>query len=754
MNHEGIEHISIKTGISTKQVGAVARLLEEGATIPFIARYRKEATGELDEVQIALIRDTGETWTELEKRRSAVLKSLEERELLSPELKESVSRAETMTELEDIYLPFRPKKKTRGSAAREAGLEPLAEWLLNKASGGSLEAPLKGPGGKGAGSGAVLSEAVKYTNPEKGIQTDREALEGARDILAEVFNENTILRRELRKIFNSKALLESKSVSGKEEEGAKYRDYFAWSEPAEKAPSHRILAVLRGTGEGFLSSRFRPPEEEILPYLVSAVTGGKSSAGAVKNRVKGSALDWVIEAVEDGYRRLTAPSLETELRNHLRDRAGTQAIDVFAGNLRELLLASPLGSKRTLAVDPGLRTGCKIVCLDSRGELMEHTVIYPLPPHSKTDQSRKILRELCGKYDIEAVAVGNGTGGREAETFVRDALEDLPSGDGRASGSTGIPVIMVNESGASVYSASAAAREEFPDEDVTVRGAVSIGRRLMDPLAELVKIDPKSIGVGQYQHDVDQKQLKKALDDVVLSCVNGVGVELNTASVRLLSYVSGISDRTAKAIITRRKESGDFRNREELKKVSGLGPKAFEQCAGFIRIRGGNNPLDSSAVHPESYPVVEKMASDLGSSSIELMENPELRKKINIKNYITDKTGLPTLKDIMAELEKPGRDPRPSFEVFSFALDVHVPEDLREGMVLPGIVTNVTAFGAFVDVGVHQDGLVHISQISDSFVKDPADILKTGMKVKVKVLDVDLKRKRIGLSMKGLGRSK
>ncbi len=738
MEENGISRISKLTGIKENQVRAVIKLLDEGATVPFIARYRKEMTGELDEVQITDIRDSLSTWVELEKRRAAILKSLKERELLSPELETSVNNAETLPILEDIYLPFRPKKRTRGIIAREAGLLPLAVWLLKNGTGADIDTPLKTGAGTRISSRKVDDKAAGFLNPEKKIESSGEALSGARDIIAEVFNETSGLRRDLRDLFQRRAVLSSRIIPARKKEASKYRDYFDWSEPAGRAPSHRILAILRGASEGFLTNHFLPPEEEVLDLLFRRILG--------RNRDdSGGAVEQIRRAGEDGYKRLTSPSLENEYRKLCKERADGEAIGVFAENLRELLLSPPLGSKRILALDPGLRTGCKLVCLDEKGDLKNHGVIYPLPPHNKVDESRETLRELCRKWDIQAVAVGNGTGGREAEDFARHALEGLTNTEQQTP-----TVVMVNESGASIYSASPIARLEFPDEDITVRGAVSIGRRLMDPLAELVKIDPKSIGVGQYQHDVDQKELKRSLDDVVLSCVNGVGVEVNTASSQLLKYVSGISAKTADAITSIREKEGGFAKRSDLKKVPGLGPKAYEQAAGFLRIRGGKNLLDGSAVHPERYPLVKKIASDLGTTPAKMMAEPAICKEIELEKYVSEDVGLPTLKDIIAELEKPGRDPRAAFEIFQFSPDIHIPEDLKPGMILPGIVTNVTAFGAFVDIGVHQDGLVHISQLSDSFVKDPSKIVHVNQKVEVKVLDVDLERKRIALSMKNL----
>lgn len=735
-----IRHISTQTQIRPAQVGAVLRLLDEGCTVPFIARYRKEATSELDEVQIVAIRDARATYEELEKRREAILKSLQERDLLKPELEASVRSADTLALLEDIYLPFRPKRRTRGMIAREAGLEGLASWLMEVGVGATLEEPLKGAHCPAVSPDAVVKRASGYIDTEKGVADSEKALAGARDIIAEVLNETKELRQELRQLFTQKAVMTSHGISSAEKDpkAAKYRDYFDWAEPAANAPSHRILAVLRGTAEGYLISHFRPEEED-----AHMIIAGRLLARNLPERNGATAQVW--EAAVEGYRRLTLPSLEFGMEKECKERADVEAIRVFAENVRELLLSSPLGQKSILAIDPGLLTGCKIVCLDAKGDLIHHDVIYPLAPKHRTEESAKIVRNLCHRYGIEAIAVGNGTGGREAEDFARMAVDGV-----KTPGGAPVAVVMVNESGASIYSASAVAREEFPDKDVTVRGAVSIGRRLMDPLAELVKIDPQSIGVGQYQHDVDQRLLKRALDDVVLSCVNSVGVEINTASKQLLSYVSGISSRTAEAICKFRESAGRITSRDDLKRVTGIGVKVFEQAAGFLRVRDADNPLDASAVHPEAYPVVEAMAADLGCSIKDLMSKAELRRKIDIKRYVNDTIGLPTLRDIMQELEKPGRDPRASFEVFRFSDEVHSPKDLTEGMLLPGIVTNVTAFGAFVDIGVHQDGLVHVSQLSDRFVKDPAEVVKVHQKVLVRVVSVDLERNRIGLSMKGI----
>lgn len=731
--------ISSLTQVRPQQAEAVLRLFDEGCTVPFIARYRKEVTGELDEVQIISIRDAYENYTILESRKEAILKSLSERELLTAELGKRVKEADTLVLLEDIYLPYKPKRRTRGMIAKEAGLEPFSAWLLLHGTGAGLENPLEIQRVSGKMTQLVLrDEAGKYLNEEKGIKTTEDALSGARDIIAERLNETERFRQELRDLFEKKALLSSRVLKSKEEDpaAAKYRDYFEWDELANRAPSHRILAIMRGGDEGFLIDHFLPPEDEALGIIRYLVIGRN-------NPEQDAAAEQVWIAAQEAYRRLTAPSLENAYRKECKERADEEAILVFADNIRELLLASPLGRKSVLAIDPGLRTGCKIVCLDAKGDLKHHDVIYPLVPRNQIVESTHIIKQLCKKFEIEAIAVGNGTGGREAEDFARNAVSGISSTKGKP-----IQVVMVNESGASVYSASTVAREEFPDQDVTVRGAVSIGRRLMDPLAELVKIDPRSIGVGQYQHDVDQKKLKKSLDDVTLSCVNSVGVEINSASKQLLSYVSGITPRIAAGICSYREMRGMIKSREELKNVSGLGPKAFEQAAGFLRIREGINPLDASAVHPESYPVVEKMAKDLSCTVSDLIKDAKLRRSIDLKKYVTETIGLPTLKDIMAELEKPGRDPRAEFEAFSFSDTVHELGDLEAGMILPGIVTNVTAFGAFVDIGVHQDGLVHISQLSDSFVRDPSAVVKVHQKVTVRVLEVDIPRKRISLSMK------
>ncbi|MFL5753555.1 MAG: Tex family protein [Bacteroidia bacterium] len=701
--------IADKLNIDSKQVTATVNLLDEGATIPFISRYRKELTGSLDEVQIMQIRDEIERLRQLEARRESILKSIEGQGKLTEELKEKIEAAETISTLEDLYLPYKPKRRTKATIAREKGLEPLALFLLEQKSND------------------VIAEAQNYVNGEKDVNDPDEALHGARDIIAEMISENPEAREKMRKLFKSSATIKSRVVRGKEEEGEKFSDYFEWEEPLMSAPSHRILAMRRGEKEDFLILDIKPNEQDAIDILNKQfITANNQAAAQVK------------QAIEDGYHRLLQPSIEAEMRLLTKELAEEKAIQVFADNIRELLLASPLGQKAILALDPGFRSGCKLVALDRQGKLLEETVIYPHEPQRRVVESENIVLAFCAKHNIEAIAIGNGTAGRETEAFIRN-IDVLPKE---------IHVIMVNESGASVYSASEAAREEFPDYDLTVRGAVSIGRRLADPLAELVKIDPKAIGVGQYQHDVDQTALKDKLDVVVSSCVNAVGVEVNTASKQLLTYVSGLGPQLAQNIVNYRNENGPFTSRKEILKVARMGEKIFEQAAGFLRIRDGKHPLDKSAVHPESYHIVEKMAADVNSSIEELMKNKELRKQIKLVNYVTETVGLPTLQDIMSELDKPGRDPRKSFEAFSFAEGVDKIEHLREGMKLPGIVTNVTNFGAFVDIGVHQDGLVHISQLSNTFVDDPNKIVKVQQHVMVTVTEVDVKRKRIALSMK------
>lgn len=708
MNNTHIAKIAEELRLTAKYVLATAALLEEGATVPFIARYRKEATGSLDEIAVTTIRDRLDQLRELDKRRETILKSLEERGQLTDELRGNVLAAETMAVLEDIYLPYRPKRRTRATIAREKGLEPLARLIFNQDTNDPH------------------AEAGAFVNAEKGVDSAEDALGGARDIIAEWINEDLNARTRIRELFLAKGVFRTKVISDKEEDGLKYKDYFEWEEPVSTAPSHRILAMRRGEKEGFLSLRITPPEEEALALLESFfVKGGGASSLQVRM------------ATHDSYKRLLSISMETEIRLETRKRADEEAIRVFAENLRQLLLAPPLGQKNVLAIDPGFRTGCKVVCLDKQGKLIHTDMIYPHQSEKNSSEAEAKIVGLCEKFQIETIAIGNGTAGRETEAFVRKL--GLPEK---------ISVVMVNESGASIYSASDVAREEFPDQDVTVRGAVSIGRRLMDPLAELVKIDPKSIGVGQYQHDVDQGVLKRCLDDVVMSCVNLVGVEVNTASRQLLMYVSGLGPQIAKNIVEYRDEHGPFRSRAELKKVSKLGPKAFEQAAGFLRIRDGENLLDRSAVHPESYHLVDAMANDMRCSVLDFMQDERLRGRIDLTKYVKDSVGLPTLNDIVKELAKPGRDPREKFEAFSFTKGIEKIEDVTPGMKLPGVVTNITAFGAFVDIGVHQDGLVHISQLADRFVKNPGDVVKVHEKVTVTVLDVDLKRKRISLSLK------
>jgi len=709
LNLDHLLKIATELAITIKQVEATATLLDEGATVPFISRYRKEATGSLDEVQIAAIRDRLEQLRELDKRRASILKSIADQEKLTPELEAQIMAAETMAALEDIYLPYKPKRRTRATIAREKGLEPLAQRLFDQENFD------------------VAAEAAAFISEEKEVKDVEEALAGARDIMAEWMNENAEARATMRQLFEKKGVFKSRVMLGKEEEGQKFKDYFEWEEPIEKAPSHRILAMRRGETEMVLMLSAQPDEEEALAKLENMFVKGHNAAA-----------EQVKLAAKDCYKRLLKLSMETEVRLSSKKRADEEAIRVFADNLRQLLLSSPLGQKTVLALDPGFRTGCKLVVLDKQGKLLHNETVYPHSGQHKEQEAAQNVRYLVGRYDVEAIAIGNGTASRETEAFVRSLK--LPAS---------VQVLMVNESGASIYSASEVAREEFPDQDVTVRGAVSIGRRLMDPLAELVKIDPKSIGVGQYQHDVDQTALKHSLDDVVMSCVNAVGVEVNTASKQLLTYVSGLGPALAQNIVEYRNQNGPFRTRTELKKVPRLGDKAFEQAAGFLRIRNADNPLDASAVHPESYPIVEQMAKDLGVSVQDLMQKEDLRKQINLKNYVTETVGLPTLQDILSELAKPGRDPRQTFEAFSFTEGVNEIKDLREGMKLPGIVTNITAFGAFVDIGVHQDGLVHVSHLSDRFVSNPHDVVKVGQKVEVTVLEVDVNRKRISLSMKG-----
>ncbi len=706
--NKNIAAISKKLGLHEWQVENTIRLMDEGATLPFISRYRKEMTGSLDEVQIHHIKSEYDRLKELDARREAVIRSIEEQQKMTPELLSRIEAALTMSELEDIYLPYRPKRRTRATIAREKGLEPLAELIFKQEE--------KDP--------ALKAEAFLNDN----VKTIEEALSGACDIIAEWISEEENARKRLRSLYEKEAVIYSKAVKGKEAEGVKYSDYFDWSESLRKCPSHRLLAMRRGEEEGFLKLAIEPEEEHALDVLASQFIRGKNESSML-----------VEQALKDSWKRLLAPSMETEFRNISKEKADDEAITVFADNLRQLLLASPLGEKNVLAIDPGFRTGCKTVCLDRQGNLLHNETIYPHPPQNQTALSVKKILSLVNAYKIEAIAIGNGTASRETEDFIKKYVRF----------ENDIQVFVVSEAGASIYSASKVARDEFPDYDVTVRGAVSIGRRLMDPLAELVKIDPRSIGVGQYQHDVDQQKLQNSLDVVVMSCVNAVGVEINTASSHLLTYVSGLGPQLAQNIVAYRAENGPFRSRKDFLNVKRMGAKAFEQCAGFLRIRNADNPLDSSAVHPESYHVVERMAKDLACDVGELMRIEEKRRSIKLENYVTPVTGLPTLRDIMEELAKPGRDPRSRITEFRFA-DIHDMDDLAPGMVVPGIVTNVTKFGAFVDIGVKQDGLVHISNLSNSYVKDPSAVVKLHQHVMVKVIAVDTERKRIQLSMKGV----
>jgi len=700
--------IAQELNLSLKNVQSTISLLEGGGTVPFIARYRKEMTGSLDEVQIANIRDRLQQLQELSKRKEAILKSIDDQDKLTDDLKKKIEEASTMSALEDIYLPYKPKRKTRASIAREKGLEPLAEKIFKQ------------------GNFDLNKQASAYIDEEKELKNIDEVLQGARDIIAERINEDAQTRERMRKHFSRYATIKSRVYKGKEDDGEKFKDYFEWEESLKDAPSHRVLAMRRGEAELFLMLDVLPPEEEAIAILDKQyVQSGNEASEQVRL------------AVKDSYRRLLSPSMETELRMLSKKKADQEAIQVFAENLQKLLMAAPLGRKRVLAIDPGFRTGCKVVCLDEQGKLLHFEAIYPNEPQKRIREAGASIKHLVEVHNIEAIAIGNGTASRETEDFVKSLGLDKK-----------VMTVMVNESGASIYSASEIARNEFPDHDVTVRGSVSIGRRLMDPLAELVKLDPKSIGVGQYQHDVDQSALKKSLDDVVMRCVNAVGVEVNTASEQLLTYVAGLGPQLAKNIVQHRNENGPFKDRAAIKKVPRLGDKAYEQAAGFLRIKGAKNPLDNSAVHPESYTIVKQMASDLNCTVDELINNDQLRKQIDLKKYVSETIGLPTLKDIVDELSKPGRDPREKFEAFEFADGVNTPEDLKVGMKLPGIVTNVTNFGAFVDIGVHQDGLVHISQMADKFISNPAEIVSVQQKVMVTVTEVDLNRKRISLSMK------
>lgn len=708
MRHE--ERIAQELSITPQQVKATVNLLDDGATVPFIARYRKEVTGSLDDLQVTGVRDRIQQLRDLDARREAILKSIKEQEKLTPELEKKINAAETMSALEDLYLPYKPKRKTRASVAREKGLEPLANKIIDQSN---FDPTL---------------EASQFIDQEKGVENEEEALQGARDIIAETINEDADTRQKIRELFMKKGAISSKVLKSKEKDpdAQKYKDYFEWDESIDGIPSHRLLAIRRGEKEGFLTMGIAPTEEEAINIIENQFLKSNNEAG-----------EQVKLAIKDSYKRLMGVSIETEVRMESKKKADEEAILVFAENLKQLLMAAPLGQKSVMAVDPGFRTGCKVVCLDKQGKLLEFTAIYPNEPQKDIVRAGETVKHLVEKHKIEAIAIGNGTASRETESFVKKLGLD-----------SSIIIAMVNESGASIYSASEAARDEFPNEDVTVRGSVSIGRRMMDPLAELVKIDAKSIGVGQYQHDVDQNALKKSLDDVVMACVNNVGVELNTASKQLLTYVSGLGPQIADNIVKFRDENGPFKSREALKKVPRLGDKAFEQAAGFLRIRDAENVLDGSAVHPERYNTVEQMAKDAQSTINELMSKSDVRKRINLKQYVSEEVGLPTLQDIMEELDKPGRDPREQFEVFQFQEGVNEITDLKTGMKLPGIITNITKFGAFVDVGVHQDGLVHISHLSNSFVSDPTQVVKLGQKVNVKVLEVDIPRKRISLSMK------
>jgi Transcriptional accessory protein len=706
MDQKVIQLIAQQLGIQYTQVSNTIQLLDEGATVPFISRYRKERTGSLDEVQVEAVKDAKEKMEELLKRKETIVNTIQEQGLLTPELQKRINECFDPTELEDIYLPYKPKRRTRAMIAREKGLEPLAKIIMKQ-----FEKNLDG-------------RAQSFINDQ--VESVDDALAGARDIIAEWVNENERARNMVRREFERGAFFTSKVVKGKEEEGAKYSDYFDWKEPLRKCPSHRLMAMRRGEKEGILRVSVTPDSNEPIDRLKRFFINSNNAC-----------TDQMELAIEDSYKRLLEPSIETEYSNLSKDKADDEAIRVFADNLRQLLLAAPLGQKRVLAIDPGYRTGCKVVCIDAQGNLLINDTIYPHPPQNELAQAAKKITTLVTTYQIEAIAIGNGTASRETESFVKKLQYDRD-----------LKVFVVSEDGASIYSASKIARDEFPQYDVTVRGAVSIGRRLLDPLAELVKIDPKSIGVGQYQHDVDQKKLKSSLDKVVESSVNMVGVNVNTASQHLLTYISGLGPQLAQNIVDFRKENGPFKSRTEIQKVPRMGAKAFEQSAGFLRISEAANPLDNSAVHPESYFVVEKIAKDLKCSIQELIKSDELRKQVEWNKYVTDKIGLPTLEDIKKELAKPGRDPRSQIKEFEFAQDIHKVEDLIVGMVLPGIVTNITKFGVFVDVGVKQDGLVHVSQLADRYISDPGEIVKLHQHVKVKVIEVDLIRKRIQLSLK------
>jgi protein Tex len=709
MNDNHVKLIASNLHVDQWQVRNTLHLFEEAATIPFISRYRKEKTGSLDEVALMEIKKQSEKLAELDNRRLTIIETITGLGLLTPELDGKIQHATTLTELEDLYLPYKPKKKTRGTKAKEKGLEPLAKIIMDQRDGDPVLA------------------ARKFLNDQ--VASEEDALDGARDIVAEWINEDQHVRNILRNLFEREAYVISTVVKKKEEEGVKFSDYFDFCEPLRKCPSHRLMALFRGEREGFLRVSIQPDQFDALEKINKAVVKGRNPFG-----------EQVQMAAKDGYNRLLEPSIETEYRNIYKEKADEEALRVFADNLQQLLLMAPLGQKNILALDPGFRSGCKVVCLDRQGNLLHNETIFPHPPQRETSIAAKKIKSLVDAYKTEAIAIGNGTASRETEYFIKNYVRF----------DRDVEVYVVSENGASVYSASDVAREEFPEYDVTVRGSVSIGRRLMDPLAELVKIDPKSIGVGQYQHDVDQKKLQETLDHVVVSCVNRVGVQVNTSSRHLLTYVSGLGPALAKNVASYIKENGPFKSREELRKVPRLGAKAYEQAAGFLRIRGAENPLDDSAVHPETYPVVERMANDVGCTVAELIHDPSKRSLIRMEKYVTPEIGMPTLADIMNELSKPGRDPREKIKLFEFSQEVQKMEDVKPGMLLPGIVTNITRFGAFVDIGVKQDGLVHVSQIADKYITDPAEVVKLHQHVQVKVLEVDVARKRIQLTMKGL----
>jgi protein Tex len=709
MNEKYTQIIATELAQPAGFVQNTINLLESGATIPFIARYRKEMTGSMDEVMIAQVRDRLSQLKEMDARRVTIIKSLKEQEKLTQDLENAVQNAGTMAELEDIYLPYKPKRKTRASIARDKGLEPLANLIFSQYYDD------------------IEHRAARFIDQKKGVDTIEEAIQGACDIIAECVSEDAYARKRIRSLFQRESEVKVKAVKGKEQDGINFQMYFDYHEPLNRAPSHRLLAMFRGENEEFLKIAVEVDSEQAQKILERIfIKGNNTSSQLVK------------AAIADSCKRLLFPSIETEMRQWAKQKADAEAIRVFTENIRQLLLAPPLGQKNVMAVDPGFRTGCKIVCLDRQGKLVHNETIYPHPPQNEVKESIHKIKSLVNAYKIEAISIGNGTAGRETERLIKSIPFDRD-----------VIALVVNESGASVYSASAAARKEFPDYDVTVRGAVSIGRRLMDPLAELVKIEPKSIGVGQYQHDVDQSALMKSLEDTVVSCVNKVGVEINTASEELLTYVSGLGPSLAKNIIAFRNENGPFQSRADLRKVARFGDKAFEQAAGFLRIRDAKHPLDRSSVHPESYAVVDNMATKLNCTIDDLIGRPEIRSQIKLEEFTNEKIGMPTLHDIMQELSKPGRDPRQKFEMFEFDKHIHSIKDLRPGMKLPGIITNITNFGVFVDLGVHQDGLVHISQLADRFVRDPNDVVKLNQKVMVEVLEVDMDRKRIQLTMKG-----